>query len=106
MRRPLLLLCLVISLHSFAQTDADSLLNSIQRNTDSINARIRIQDSINNKRYMDQQAERNMEGIRQIMNQVKENERRQKQQNMIRIGIGVLFLIVLVIGLMRRKKKS
>jgi hypothetical protein len=105
MRRLFFLSLLFISFHSYAQQDADSFARAIQRRTDSMNAAIRISDSINNEIRMKEEAARNAEGLTRITNEIKKRETKQKRDAMIRIGIGVLFFAVLIIGIVRRRKK-
>jgi hypothetical protein len=56
------------------------------------------QDSINQANM-----ERNLNAFVTIQ---KERERKQKQQMYIRIALGVFFLIVLIVGITRRKKQK
>ena len=70
-----------------------------------MNAAMRISDSINNEIRMKEEAKRNAEGLTRLTNEIKKRDAKQKRNAMIRIGIGVLFFAVLIIGLMRRRKK-
>lgn len=47
--------------------------------------------------------DRNLKALVQMQ---KERENKQKKQAYIRIGLGVLFLSVLVVGIMRRRRKT
>ena len=85
-------------------------IDSSMKELDSINARINegyketmhTMDSINNH-LQQQQNERNLDAFLLMQ---KENEAKQKKAMWIRLGLGVLFLGVLIFGLMRRKKKT
>lgn len=106
MYRFTLLIFLFVSIYfsAPAQTDADTLLIKIQRQKDSLREINRIDDSIRNKAYLDEQAKRNVENIVRLQQDIKKRNDKEKRNAMIRIGIGVLFMAVLVIGLMRRRK--
>lgn len=105
MRRFFFLSLLFISIHSYAQQDADSFARAIQRRTDSMNALVRISDSIDNEIRIKEDAKRNAETLNRFVNEQKKREAKQKRDAMIRIGIGVLFFAVLIIGIVRRRKK-
>lgn len=106
MRRLALLSLLFISLHSYAQQDIDSFARAIQRRTDSMKAAIRISDSIDNEIRMKEIAKSNTEGLTRLANEIRKREAKQKRDAMIRIGIGVLFFAVLIVGILRRRKKQ
>jgi hypothetical protein len=105
MRKLFILSLVFISLHSYAQQDVDSFAKAIQQRTDSMNAAIRISDSINNEIRIKEDAKRNTETLNRFMGEQKKREAKQKRDAMIRIGIGVLFFAVLIIGIVRRRKK-
>jgi len=106
MRKVFLLLLLSFSINCFAQlhnklgkkdttvttmANIDSTLNLLKHRNDSL---IRIREN-----------ERNIQNINALVRQQKEYRDKQRRQALIRIGIGVFFLAILVIGLMRRRKK-
>ncbi|HQW43921.1 MAG: hypothetical protein IPP02_03395 [Chitinophagaceae bacterium] len=111
MRRVFIFLLFISSSFCHAQSDSttrkgqdikklvfdDSSLQRLQKLKDSVaNA---IQTRENNQ--VQENMSRNMDGILQLQ---KERNAKQKKAAIIRIGIGVAFLIVLIIGLRRRKK--
>lgn len=106
MYRFILSIFLFVSIYFFtaAQTNTDTLLTRLQRQTDSLREINRINDSIQNKIYLEEQAKRNVENIVRLQQDMKKRSDKEKRNALIRIGIGVLFLVVLVIGLMRRRK--
>jgi hypothetical protein len=106
MRRLFLICLLFISVDSYSQVDADSFARAVQQRTDSLNAAIHRNDSITNEIRMKEDAKRNAETLNNFMNEKKKRDARQKRDAMIRIGIGVLFFAVLIIGIIRRRKKA
>jgi hypothetical protein len=86
---------------SFARA-LDSSSKAIQQTTKDIE---RWKDSLRQKelqRFTDQ----NSKNLDLFLADMKERERKEKQQAYIRIGLGVAFLAVLIIGLIRRRKKK
>ncbi len=75
----------------------DSITAIAEKRMDSITRAIKTRDSI----AQQQQFDRNVNNIMELQ---KENRSKQKKAAMVRIAIGVGFLIILIIGLMRRKK--
>jgi len=97
-----LLAFLFISLLLNAQNDQTN-----KQDTSSVPSPSSLIDSFNKakqdeifKQTMEQNS-RNLDGFLQMR---KEQEAKQKRNAMIRIGIGVLFLVVLAIGLLRRRR--
>ena len=76
----------------------DSAARIIQYKRDSISKAIHLKDSI----LQQEQMEKNMNYILQVQ---KENRAKQKKAAIIRIAIGVGFLVLLIVGLRRRRKK-
>lgn len=76
----------------------DSQTNALN---ESINESIKTMDSIN-RELSNKQMARNMDAF---MAERKEQERKAKQGAYVRIGFGVLLLVVLIIGLRRKKKQ-
>jgi len=77
----------------------DSQTNALN---ESINASIQRMDSVN-RELSNKQMARNMDAF---LAERKEQERKAKQGAYIRIGFGVLMLIVLIVGLRRKKKQA
>lgn len=103
MRRIFLLSLLFISLHSNAQLDADSLHRAIQHRTDSMLTEFNSKGVESIKKEQELQ---NMQNLMRVVNEQKKRKAKEKRDAMIRIGIGVLFFAVLIIGIMRRRKKQ
>ena len=103
MRTILLFLFLSVSISGFAQADTLSTrrtdTSSLQQIMDSTNKYL---EDIKQKEWED----RNLAGIKLLMEQQKEHRKKERQRAMIRIGIGILFLLVLIIGLARKRKKT
>jgi Na+/phosphate symporter len=55
-------------------------------------------DSINNVR--------NLQNLENFTKELREREKANKKQAFIRIGIGVLFAVIFVIGMLRKRKKK
>ena len=98
MRKLLLSLLLAFSIVSFAQDNpvqSPSMQDAAGVAADSTPP-IEIRDS--------EASRRNMEGLLELSAQQKKRREVEKRNAYIRIGIGVLMLVVLVIGWRRRKK--
>ena len=48
----------------------------------------------------------NEQNLNSFMKEIKERDRKEKQQMYLRFGLGLLFLVVLIIGLLRRRKRK
>lgn len=107
MRKLLFSLFIFLSFLSVAQTDSTAT-NQIQVTDSAMRIKQMIRDSLLTARDKAEQERieasnrRNIESLLYIQ---KKNKARQKKAAIIRIGIGVGFLIILVIGLRRRRKK-
>jgi hypothetical protein len=106
MRKLLLLLIFFISVEALPQTDSmnknrveDSTLIKLQKLEDSMLTHLPAIDSNTIKEDLD----RNITGILELQ---KNRRVKEKRAAMIRIGIGVAFLIVLIIGLRRKATKK
>ena len=81
-------------------------IDSSMKQLDSINERLnnsyKIMDSANRRQMMEQ----NNRNLDAFMAMQREREAKQKKAMWIRLGLGVLFLGVLIFGVMRRKKKA
>jgi hypothetical protein len=111
MRKLLLLLFLSFSLAGLTQTDTGSSLHKGRRptliNNDSLAGKLeQFQDSVAKQVQIRQDQEsmdRNLNALLQVQ---KQRENKQRKEAIMRICIGVGFLIIMVIGLMRRRKKK
>ncbi|HQU56007.1 MAG TPA: hypothetical protein PLG88_01180 [Chitinophagaceae bacterium] len=109
MKRIFLFGLLVISMSAFAQqkdTAAPDLKNSIDSLTKKTKA---ITDSLTNRiiNRQEQQTGIDMDqNIQYITDLQKKRREKQKKSAIIRIAIGVGFLILLVVGLSRKKKAA
>jgi hypothetical protein len=50
--------------------------------------------------------EENGNNLNSLMKKISERDRTEKQQMYLRFGLGLLFLVVLIIGLLRRRKRK
>ena len=75
----------------------DSIMEQVKRTNASI-------DSMNRKIEAERFAENNQRGLDYLLELQKEQRAKQKRNAIVRISIGVVLLIVLFIGLRRRKK--
>jgi uncharacterized membrane protein YcgQ (UPF0703/DUF1980 family) len=109
MRKFLLIVFSFLSIYAISQGDRkpqdtlpsspvynDSVIRSLENRNDSL-ARVRDAE-ITNEQFL-----RNTQALIRIQN---EHTARQKKGAIVRIAIGVGLLIVLVIGLMRKRKKE
>jgi hypothetical protein len=110
MRKFCLLLFLFLSIRGISQTPDTSLSGRIKAKiieTDSSMARFqRFTDSVNSenrKKEIERMAEQNGNYILQLQ---KQRNAKEKRNAFIRIGIGVAFFVVLIIGLLRRRGKK
>jgi hypothetical protein len=100
MRRLLLLVSLLFFLEGYPQSDTTTTI-----------PRIRDTSVINMNSYYDSAAEKqrqdnNMRNLLALTKTLDERKAKEKRAALLRIGIGVGFLVILVIGLMRRRKKK
>ena len=102
MRTILLSLVFTLSLSAYSQIDTPNLKHdtvSLQQSLDSATDYLK---ELRSKEWED----KNVAGLKLLMEQQKAYKEKEKRRAMIRIGIGVLFLIVLIIGLRRTRKKT
>lgn len=99
----LLALSLLVSGITFSQDTPGTLL----RRTDSLNKAIeksiRYSDSIRNKEEIDRMTARSVDWM---VNYQKQKKEKQRKQAIMYIVMGVVFLAVLIVGLIRRSKKK
>lgn len=112
-----ILFLIVCSFYTNAQKDTPKLLhNDIKKMSKEIDSSMKALDSINERlnnsyksmdsAYMKRQMEQNTRNLDAFMAMQREREAKQKRSNWIRLGIGVLFLGVLVFGVLRKRKKT
>jgi hypothetical protein len=110
MRKLCLLLFIFLSIQGISQTPDTSLSGRIKAKiieTDSSMARFqRFTDSVDRetrKKEAERMAEQSGNYFLQLQ---KERRAKEKRNAYIRIGIGVAFFVVLIIGLLRRRAKK
>lgn len=101
MRRLLILFaCVLLIIPAFGQGD------TLRQFDSAAYARMRwVNDSLEKIRMSEQVRAETERGINALVQMQKERNENQKRQAYIRIGLGLLFLVVLVVGLLRRRKK-
>jgi hypothetical protein len=104
MRKILLILLLgSSSMIAFSQQDGGQ---STTQKGSVIEKLQQVTDSPAKSMEMKQWEERNIKAMLQISEQVEKNRAREKRNAYLRIGFGIVLLVVLVVGLMRRKSKK
>ncbi|HEX7845726.1 MAG TPA: hypothetical protein VF476_07960 [Chitinophagaceae bacterium] len=103
MRKALLSLLFIISLTASAQNDTGK--TGVQTDTVQTNAGVGQDNSATPKIDIRPADDANISNILALTKEIEKRKAKQKREAYIRIGIGILFLVILVIGLMRRKKK-
>lgn len=110
MRKIFILLLLCCSTAVFSQQDTGISNRTLKRqllSDDTALAKLRqLQDSVTKSLELKQWEERNTKAMLAISEQISKNKEKQKRNAYLRIGIGVAFLIVLIVGLMRRRAKK
>lgn len=102
-----------VSLAGFSQSD----LNSRDTNKNKVEERVPLSDSERKERarisdsiydaVINQNERTSMDrNLDSLMSTMREREKKQKRDAMIRIGIGVFFAVILIVGLARRRKKK
>ena len=105
MRRLLLVFVLFFSLFVHSQ-DSTGSNNYVQGNEKLTNDSPTLDDAIlTDTSQAAEIREGNMQRVLELTQEMEKRREREKRNAMIRIGIGVLFLGILVIGLLRKKKK-
>lgn len=94
------ILCVLLVTGSFINLHSQDSVAPPNRDT-SINAYI-SPDSLAKKQSMDQMNQ----NLNRFVKDMQARDKKAKKEAMIRIGIGVLFLGVLVVGILRRRKKK
>lgn len=110
--RLLLLLLFIFPITIFAQDPHidQQKLDSLKQKIDQQNRNIRsAQDSFKKTQdsiYYAQMDKRIAKSIRDNIDYSRQLEEQHKRQMYIRIGVGVLFLVFVILGLIRRRKRS
>jgi len=101
MRKSIILFLIAVCAAGHARPD------SIPQRHDNISLQQALDSSLDllDRTRQKEWEEKNLSGLEMLMQQQQEREARQKKQALIRIGVGLLFLGVLVFGWVRRKKK-
>ncbi|MDB5207007.1 MAG: hypothetical protein JWR72_2082 [Flavisolibacter sp.] len=87
--------------------DLDSLSHSIDSSSKAIEQTTKDLDRWTDSTQqitLRHQTTQNSRNLDQFLADMKEQERKEKRQTYIRIGFGAAFLVVLIIGLARRRK--
>jgi hypothetical protein len=113
MRNILFFFFIITGLSSSAQTDKqlDSLRRSI-KNQVAVTESLRVAtDSLliknagrNDSIEMAKFNEQNSRSLNSMVQMMKEREEKQRRQMWLRLGLGGLFLVILIIGLLRKRK--
>jgi amino acid permease len=98
MKKLLLLLLLLIALKGSAQT-GDSMPVKPEKINDSLLSTVPAADSL----VLSDDIDRNVSSILRMQN---DRRAKEKRNAMIRIGIGIAFFIILIIGLRRKTAKK
>ena len=110
MRKILLFLLLCSTTVTFSQSDTQSVKQSLKQESilnDSVTGRReQATDSPAKSIEMKQWEERNIKAMLQISEQVEKNRAKEKRNAYLRIGFGVVLLVVLIVGLMRKRAKK
>jgi len=103
MRIAILLCFLALTLSLFGQEDTFSITRrdttNVQRTLDSANDYLK---ELRSKEW----EERNLAGLNLLMAEQDKHRQREKTRAFMRIGIGVVFLAILIMGIRRRSKKK
>jgi hypothetical protein len=102
MTRLLLAIFLFISSVGFSQDTLDNIVRRSDSLREETRKREAYSDSVRRKEEIDRMTSRSVD---YFVNYQKQQRERQKKQAMLYIGIGIFFLIVLIVGLRRRIKK-
>lgn len=114
MKRYLLPAILFIAMAAVAQKrdtiyqpiDVEKLKRQVDSSTQMLDTLFDNQLKQMQEREMERTMEQNNRNLESFMQMQKEREAKQKRSNWIRLGVGVLFLGVLIFGIMRRKKMA
>jgi hypothetical protein len=98
MRKLLLLVSLSLSLYTYSQKDTQ-IIKPLTPAVDSIV----VAPPVNYSKPSEEEMDRNTRNILALM---EENKARQRKKAYTNIGIGVAGFAILIIGLMRRRKKT
>ncbi len=101
-----LLFCFSISLLSFQSPAQDSLS---KLHFDSISKTLSQMDSIMKKKQEENlktDQEPTNSNLNSLVKEIQSRDKKEKQQMYLRIALGILFFILLVIGLFRRSRKK
>jgi hypothetical protein len=95
-----IILFLFFAVSTIAQTDTATKIELNLPDTSFINSQMRRMDSINNAESM-----RNMDrNMGSFLSEMRERDRKAKQQMWMRLGFAGLMIIIAIIGFTRRKK--
>lgn len=104
MKKIFLLLCACFILENVPAQDS-----IVSGNKDSVRIVLDNTDSLLKKKpeeVWQMTNEENGKNLNSFMKEIREIDRKEKQQMYLRFGLGLLFLVVLIIGLLRRRKRK
>lgn len=90
----------------FQRVDLDKLQKHIDSSTKMMDTLFDQQFKRMQEEQMQQSMEQNNRNLDEFMRMQKEREAKAKKASLIRIGIGILFLGILIFGWMRKRKKT
>lgn len=100
MRKLFFAILILYSLNTIAQDSA-----KVSNDTISFSASDSL-DKLNKDSIFKETLERNSKNLDSFLQYQKEQKEKEQRRAMLRIGLGIFFLIVLIIGLSRRNKKK
>lgn len=86
--------------------NTDSFVRAIDSSRKAMNERLREQQDSFYKLQVKQSLEQNSRNLDRFLADMKEREKKERRQMYIRLGLGVAFLAVLIVGLLRRRKQA
>lgn len=113
MRKLCIVVCMLLSINAFSQQPDkkfEELQQQIAKQRAELDSSSKVTDSIllaNARRNDSATLARSMEqNTNNLVSFMKERDRKQKQAMWRNLGIGILMLVVLVVGLLRKRKKK
>lgn len=106
MRKIFLCLLLCSTFAVFSQQDTDLPKQPLVNNDSALIKLQELKDSAALAIQIKQREDGNIKAFLQIADQVKERRAKEKRNAYLRIGIGIAFLVILIVGLMRKRAKK
>ena len=105
MRFAFIAISFILSFSLQAQ-NTDSFVRAVDSSTKAMRQRITATEDSLYKMEVQRSLQQNNRNLDRFLADMKEREKREERQMYIRLGIGVLFLAVLIIGLLRKRKQA